>query len=144
MADVRGKYTAPAPASRRRGFVPILLGAALSLVIDVAAAEIASDNELYAAYCVGVVQDAQKHWRKELLETEDENHYKQILQETLKDLDQRLSRFQTYLTARGFRTGVRGQEATTGFLLAVKRGQSDAQQCSQYNDKNCNPRCTAA
>jgi hypothetical protein len=73
MADVRGKYRAPAPASRiarRRGFVPILFGTALSLVIDVAAAEVASDNELYAAYCIGVLQQTQQDWRRENMEYE--------------------------------------------------------------------------
>jgi hypothetical protein len=38
----------------KRGFVPILLGVALSLVIDAAAAEVASDNELYGSGSSGI------------------------------------------------------------------------------------------
>jgi hypothetical protein len=47
-------------AARKRGLAPILLGIALSLVIDVSAAEVASDNELYAACCIGVLQRTQQ------------------------------------------------------------------------------------
>jgi hypothetical protein len=47
-----------------------LFGAALSLVIHVAAAEVASDNELYAAYCIGVLQQGQQEWRKLLEQLE--------------------------------------------------------------------------
>ena len=53
-----------------RRLVPILLGAGLPLVIDVAAAEVASDNELYAAYCIGVLQQTQQDWRRENMEYE--------------------------------------------------------------------------
>jgi hypothetical protein len=50
-----------------RGFVPILLGALLSLVTSFAIAQIANDNELYAAYCIGVLQQQYEEERKALL-----------------------------------------------------------------------------
>jgi hypothetical protein len=56
----------PAQLWEKLVVAPILLGVALSLVIDVAAAEVASDNELYAAYCIGVLQDKQQAQRKAL------------------------------------------------------------------------------
>jgi hypothetical protein len=133
-----------------------LLGAALSLVIDVAAAQVASDNELYAAYCLGVLQDVQQGQRKWYLEAaelmkpspDEENEefrkdMRRAMQEDAKDLNQKLSRFRTYLGVRGFRTGGgRDQQAYTGLQVALRRGRSDTQQCSQYSEKNCAPRCT--
>jgi hypothetical protein len=105
-----------------RWFVSISLGAALSLVIDLAAAEVATDNELYAAYCLGVLQDAEQWQRKVNLEQEQshaeliklyradeefriqmERSQKDVRragQEAAKNLDQKLSRVRTYLEVR--------------------------------------------
>jgi hypothetical protein len=130
-------------------FAPILLGVALSL--DLAAAEVASDNELYAAYCIGVLQHTQQEGRK-LWEEYEQQHLaddkpsqdelRRRRQEDEKDLDQKLSRFRSYLAVRGFPVGNRGPQAHTGIQVALQRGQSDDQHCSQFNEKTCTPRCT--
>jgi hypothetical protein len=146
-----------ADTQTERRFAPILLGVALSLVIDVAAAEVASDNELYAAYCIGVLQQTQQENRK--LEAEYEQHlladpndkqsqddarrFRQEADKGLKDLDQKLSRFRTYLAVRGFWTGNRDQPAHTGIQVALRRGRSDVQNCYQFSEKTCTPRCTS-
>ena len=138
-------------AARKRGFAPILLGTALCLVIDVAAAQVASDNELYAGYCVGVLQQTQQGQRELYLKIEQDfgddqagqDNMKRAWQEDAKiNVEQKLSRFQTYLAVRGFRsTGGRDRQAYTGIQVALQRGRSDDQHCSQFNETSCTPRC---
>jgi hypothetical protein len=132
MADVCGKYV-----------VPILLGAALSLVIDVAAAEVASDNELYAAYCIGVLQHRAEYEQGLADDKQSQDAaMRRLLQEDTKNLNQKLSRFRTYLAVRGFRPrGGRDPQAFTGIQVALQRGQADVQQCDQFSEKTCTPRC---
>jgi hypothetical protein len=142
-----------------RRLVPILLGAGLPLVIDVAAAEVASDNELYAAYCIGVVQQEQQEQRREVMEYEqhlladpndkqsqdDARRFRQEVDKADKEvnnLDQKISRFRTYLAVRGFPTGNRDRQAYTGIQVALQRGRGDVQQCYQLRQKTCTPRCT--
>jgi hypothetical protein len=119
-------------------FAPILLGLALSVGIDVAAAEVASDNELYAAYCIGVLQQEQQERRRTSEEYEQhladdkqaQNELRRGPQEDEKDLDQKFSRLRTYLAVRGFRpTGGRDRQAYTGIQVALQRGRADVQQC---------------
>jgi hypothetical protein len=128
-------------------FAAVLLVAALS---DVAAAEVASDNELYAAYCIGVLQYAQQAAQKEWAKYEqdgansqdDARQMREARDNDLKDLAQKHLRFRTYLAVRGFRPGgSRDPQALTGIQVALKRGRSDRQLCSQLHEKNCTPRC---
>jgi len=129
-------------------FAAVLLVAALS---DVAAAEVASDNELYAAYCIGVLQDRQQAGRKLWAEYEqtaasqdDAREIREARDKDLKDLDQKLSRFRTYLAVRGFRPGGgRDPQAFTGIQVALQRGRSVSLQCSQHHEKNCTSRCAS-
>jgi hypothetical protein len=118
-----------------KSLAPILLGVALSLVIDVAAAEVPSDNELYAAYCIGVLQQEQQARRKESEEFEqtlDDDKQKEELrrgtQKDQSDLDRKISRFRSYLAVRGFLpTGGRDRLAYTGIQVALQRGRADVQ-----------------
>jgi hypothetical protein len=140
--------TAP---NRTPCFVRILLGAAALSLIDVAAAEVASDNELYAAYCIGVLQHTQQEGEKLWVEYEqgllnDDKQFRdevrRLRQEDAKNLEQKLSRFRTYLAVRGFRpTGGRDRQAYTGIEVALQRGRSDDEQCDQFSKNSCTPRC---
>jgi hypothetical protein len=73
---------------------------------------------------------------------DDARHFRQEADKGLKDLDQKLSRFRTYLAGRGFLTGDRGLQVRTGINVALQRGRSDGQHCSQFGEKTCTPRCT--
>jgi hypothetical protein len=111
------------------------------IAINAAAAEVATDNELYAAYCIGVLQKTQQAQRKaveEFAETlaDDKQLQDKVRregQEPDKDLDQKLARFRTYLAVRGFRpAGGRDAQAFTAIQVALQRGRADHQRCSQF------------
>jgi hypothetical protein len=110
-----------------RGLVGVALG--WCLVVGANAqplADVATDQELFAAYCLGVIiaaqgdafYDVEKYLGRDAAERQKEY------------LSQKRSRFLGYLTARGLLSGSRSFSATTGTRLANERGRADTPRCS--------------
>jgi hypothetical protein len=95
----------------------------LSLASDLSTAQVAGDNDLYAAYCFGVFRENYKQ-AENIAEMGRLNE----------DTKQRASRFKSYLTARGFITGDRSDGAVLGVKVAIQRGKADSVQCSKVLD----------
>ena len=116
-----------------------LVAAGFCLIFGGALAQPATDHELYASYCVGVLLQ-QGDWSKA-------NPYKvpaefQEVEERHKREDQqRLSRFQSYLVARGFISGENNLQRR-GNLLAIQRGRSDYVNCNS-DFTPCSNACSA-
>jgi hypothetical protein len=87
--------------------------------------DVATDQELYAAYCLGVVV---AQGDSPLSEFEDVVGHDAVVKEKER-LSQERSRFQGYLAARGLLSGSRSVSSVTGARLAQERGQSDAARC---------------
>jgi hypothetical protein len=89
-------------------------------------ADVATDQELFAAYCLGVIIAAQAdpvNDVEEYLGRDAAERHKEYL-------SQKRSRFLGYLTARGLLSGSRNISATTGARLANQRGRADTPRCS--------------
>lgn len=104
----------------------------------------ANDQELYAAYCAGALTArAQRNSKIDL---------EQLAKDARKlgwpapsdhshAFERVLSRFRTYLIARGFMSpGARTLEAQNGAKIAAAHGKADEQQCSDFATQ-CKPSC---
>lgn len=83
--------------------------------------DLATDSELQAAYCVGVLQTGPKTAKEEA----------------------KIGRFKAYLAARGAFTINRSRAQGQGLTLAAETGHSDALACNQRRE-SCTARCLAA
>jgi len=110
-----------------RGFA---LGVILTFATDFAVAEIANDRELYAAYCIGVLQEFRKS-QLDTLQVVPDSVISRITREAQQNLDQKIARFRAYLAARGFLTQGRDLQAYTGIRVALQRGEIASRQCSE-------------
>lgn len=79
--------------------------------------QVATDQELQAAYCVGALIDSRDPIEQQTRE-----------------------RLRSYLAARGMLTVVRGPVATNGINLAAQRGNADAKACEPH-EKSCTIDC---
>jgi hypothetical protein len=88
--------------------------------------DVATDQELFAAYCLGVIIVAGQGDDLHVEETLGQDAARQQKEY----LSQKQSRFAGYLTARGLLSGSRSISATTGVRLANQRGRADQPRCS--------------
>jgi hypothetical protein len=116
-----------------------LLGVAIGCYLTVVAnaqplPDVATDQELYAAYCLGVTlaQEEMPALTSQLkaLGIEPERWIAEGERETKEILDRHIFRFRGYLAARGLLSGSRSVSAMTGSRLAKERGQADAWRCN--------------
>jgi hypothetical protein len=132
-----------------RPFCTILIGAIVACLAQPSTAQVANDNELYAAYCLETLRmavqvDAELGAK---IEAEFPDLNTPALREATRaqqqSLQHRIERFRSYLTARGLLTGARGVDAVAGITLAMKRAKSDADQCfaeaERCEKKGCPP-----
>src|SRR5262249_33946543 len=105
---------------RQRSFLRMLIATALSGVAELSVAQV-TDNELYAAYCIGALE-----WRQQNAESWSPSNpiVEQEKARQLREASQGLSRFRAYLVARGFGHG-RNSGDVKGVALAMQRGRSD-------------------
>jgi hypothetical protein len=112
-----------------RGLVGIALGWCLIVGANAQPqADVTTDQELFAAYCLGVIIAAESDGS--LISFIEETSGRDEAQQTKERYRQKRSRFLGYLTARGLLSGTRGVSATTGALLAKERGLVDSPRCS--------------
>ena len=109
-----------------------LVGIALSWCLIVGAnaqlqTDVATDQELFAAYCLGVIISAQGDGSFSELEA---LLGRDAAQQTKEDYSRKRSRFHEYLMARGLQSGSRSSTATGGARLAIQRGQADVPRCN--------------
>jgi hypothetical protein len=124
------------PARRReRGqswgtMMASLLALAVGAKIASAAAQglPATDNELYAGYCLGVSETIPSSLQNSPLPAEAEQ-----------ELQRRRQRFASYLVSRGVLLSMERTDAFLGVLAAIGRGRADARDCFDQTD-----RCSAA
>ncbi len=117
-------------------FLPFLIG---TVGLSLAKAQVATDNELYAAYCFSVYSEMYRQG-KENIEDLPMQQMANTNREMLQDITPQLLRFKSYLAARGLLTGDRSVQTNVGVALAMKRGQSDYVQCSKVS-YGCNSSC---
>ena len=96
----------------------------------------ATDNELHAAYCVGVL-DEQIHTVR-ATPNGDPNTRQLREGDLLPKLELR-KRFADYLLATGLVADTNRDAAGLGALVAQRRGGADAQQCFQFVLGRCQP-----
>jgi hypothetical protein len=95
-------------------------------------AQVATDNELYAMYCIGVLfQTTEESDQAPPPPASASPGLLEMLKTQRTDTAERLNRFRAYLAARGFLTGSRNDS------LAVmqginNRGRSESQACSNH------------
>ena len=106
------------------------------------ATDIATDRELFAAYCIGATGALAEQPTLKRLGI-DTPALEQGERKTKEILDRELAQFRTYLAARGYLSGSRAGSAVVGVQLAIKRGQSDAGQCFARIDL-CVSKCSAS
>jgi hypothetical protein len=109
-----------------------LLGVALGWCLIVGAnaqplADVATDQELFAAYCLGAIIASQGDGSLSEIET---LLGRDFAQQTKERYGRKRSRFLGYLTARGLLSGSRSISAMTGARLATERGRADTPRCS--------------
>lgn len=83
--------------------------------------DVASDNELFASYCLGQVQEATKEMPPVGDPAIDESIQGNFLAQT--------TRLQAYLRARGLASGLRSVMANAGVMGAIGRGRADQAEC---------------
>ena len=103
-----------------------LLGVALGWCLIVGAnaqplADVATDQELFAAYCLGAIIASQGDGSLSEIET---LLGRDFAQQTKERYGRKRSRFLGYLTARGLLSGSRSISAMTGARLATERGRA--------------------
>jgi len=108
--------------------------------------DVATDQELFAAYCLGSFQQ----WAKEL--TSSGNAELDIsLQPVQRDLMTRTSSLQAYLRARGLTMGIRSLATIQAVVTTIQRGRADETACNRQIEicvQKCsavrpyNPKCT--
>ena len=88
--------------------------------------DVATDQELFAAYCLGAYQDQ----ARELADHPSLGSEVAEMDQQIKELfEGQISRFRGYLLARGFLSGSRSNSASMGFTLAIARGRADSMRC---------------
>lgn len=85
----------------------------------------ATDNELYAAYCIGVIRAAEEAPHQPAADPEVE---RRLSQTGAAMRQQALQRFQSYLAATGALTDNSRANSIFGLTNAMRRGQDDAEQ----------------
>jgi hypothetical protein len=95
----------------------------------------ATDNELYAAYCIGVMNSS----IEDMGGPSSNPQIEQMRQTTIAPLVQSRQRFQSYLISSGVITDYRRADAILGLATATQRGQADQQQCLAGIMANCHP-----
>lgn len=106
------------------------------------AAQVASDHEIYAGYCMGALTGSKENLPippSDLVDNKVVESYKKIH----RDIDQKIERFAAYLTARGFNNAGRNDAATAGVLSAKQRGKADQSACGGVTNRcvlSCNSR----
>jgi hypothetical protein len=83
--------------------------------------DVATDQELFAGYCLGVAIQSKAHE----LKTGNASFDASIARAD----DEFIEHFREYLEARGLFSGARSTAAITGIVLARKRGEQDALIC---------------
>jgi len=117
-----------------RGLVVFALGCCLTAAANAQPLpDVATDEELYAAYCLGVTITHQEQpaitSQLKSLGIEPDPRVAEGEQQTKEILDRHISRFRGYLAARGLLSGSRSISAMSGARLARERGQADARRC---------------
>ena len=103
--------------------------------------DVASDQELFAAYCLGREQQGQKHWG--LLGTGSINETLASVDATIqRDYAYQIEHLQDYLRAHGIGVGgLRSTLANAGVSNAILRGRADEGEC-QITIEACVKPCT--
>lgn len=133
----------------------VILVGFLCATIPARAQRGATDNELYAGYCFGVMD-----WRVGLDNPNGEQHerpHNDELEKLLgigrsdntkaervyRDAMEKRQRFLSYMLSTGGFLSARGGGAALGVLLAINQGHSDGDRCLRaLDDRNCKlPQC---
>jgi hypothetical protein len=116
-----------------RGLLPVVLW--LLVWLTPAISESVTDNDLYAAYCVGVLKAEYAPPSSYFPKPDLDMEMKRLIEEADRQLQQeranRLNRFQRYLAARGYLTNT-SFDHLTRLQIAISQGESDAKQCSSH------------
>jgi len=111
-------------------FVQVSLGAFLSLVADLATAEIANDNDLYAAYCIGSLTESNEQNKIRVQGWRNDPVLWGAMNEAESAIKLMLLRFTAYMTARGY-PRAHDLKANVEVVLSTQRGRSDQLQCDE-------------
>jgi hypothetical protein len=112
-----------------RGLVSIALGTCLTVAAYAQPLpDVATDQELFAAYCFGVIIAAESDGS--FISNIEETMGRDAAQRQKEHLSQKRSRFRGYLLARGLLSGSRSISAMSGARLAKERGQADGPRCA--------------
>jgi hypothetical protein len=95
----------------------------------------ATDNELYAAYCKGVMDATLESMGAPSTNPQTER----LRQSTIAPFVQLRQRFQSYLLSTGVITDLQRENAVFGLTTATQRGQADQRQCFSGILANCQP-----
>ena len=96
------------------------------------AAEVASDHEIYAGYCIGVFAAHKETLPIPSLSTPGiDARIVEAYRKIHRDIDQHTARFATYLETRGLLDKNRRDEVAEGVLVAKRRGMSDWLACNE-------------
>jgi hypothetical protein len=114
-----------------RGSVSVVLVCCLTVAANAQPLpDVATDQELHAAYCLGAVIAQEEKDPLKGLALNPADPMAEVQQQVKETLDRHISRFREYLVARGLLSGERSISATTGVGLARERGQADVARCS--------------
>jgi hypothetical protein len=111
----------------------LLIGGISDPLAAQAVTDIASDTELFVAYCLGRDQQTQNELKLSGIASVNEV--------ITRDFFQRITQLRAYLHAHGLDTGARGALAKTGVGDAILRGRADASNC-WATIKSCVKTCT--
>jgi hypothetical protein len=94
--------------------------------------DVASDNELFASYCLGSIQQHTKEFPSLGDPVIDEQAQRTFLVQA--------NRLQAYLRARGLGSGIRSVTASDGVIGAIQRGRADEADCWAHIER-CVKKC---
>ena len=99
--------------------------------------DIATDEELFAAHCLGMIQATRSAIISNLRGADVDAIFGPIVQ----GMNDEIARIQTYLVARGLTSPTRSVAAKQGVTLSIERGRTDSSICGAQIDR-CVAQCS--
>lgn len=119
-------------------FVILLFGLLTSRAAQTTSAP--TDNQMYASYCLGVIDATKQEVEKTIASTPQTDASIQSLRYQEAENDQRRRRFAAYLLATGILTSNDTTDMAVGLAAAMNQGSADTHQClAQFLQKCFKP-----
>jgi hypothetical protein len=130
------------------GFAPILAWAAAVAalaswaLLPVHAQDAPTDNDLFASYCVGALEQWSVHQQQTLrtpcsgAQTDSCNQVHDGVAASNAEVNEHLTHVKRYLMARGFFSGGQPRSSLTGLLVAKQSGEADTKRCLDWMNAN--------